>query len=40
MLLISDLLKELKGARGFLVVTKMFLMKFPLVHLPGLVHLE
>ena len=40
MLLISDLLKGLKGVRGFLVATKMFLMRFLLVHLPSLVHLE
>ena len=40
MFLISDLLKGLKGVRGFLVVTKMFLMRFLLVDLPSLVHHE
>ena len=40
MLLISDLLKGLKEMRGFLEVTKMFLMRCILVHLSSLVHLE
>ena len=40
MLLRSDSLKGLKEVRGFLVVTRMYLMRYLLCRLPSLVHLE
>ena len=40
MLLRSDLLKGLKEVRGFLVVTRTYLMRYLLGRLPSLVHLE
>ena len=40
MLLRSDLLKGLMKVRGFLVVTRMCLMRYPLGRLPSLAQLE